>query len=54
MKKNEFMAQLKHYFRNSEPADLQGIIEDCEEQFRLGTKKTETGRICLLSTGTSA
>lgn len=41
MKKNEFMAQLKHYFRNSEPADLQGIIEDCEEQFRLGTKKRE-------------
>lgn len=39
MKKNEFMDLLNYYFRDSDKNDLKGILEDCEEQFRLGAKK---------------
>lgn len=38
MRKSEFMDLLKYYFRNADKDDLKGIIEDCEEQFRLGAK----------------
>ena len=38
MRKSEFMDLLKYYFRNADKDDLKGIIKDCEEQFRLGTK----------------
>ena len=33
------MDLLKYYFRRSDKTDLKGILEDCEEQFRLGAKK---------------
>ena len=39
MRKNEFMDLLRYYFRKSDKNDLKGIIEDCEEQFRLGAKE---------------
>ena len=39
MRKTEFMDLLKYYFRRSDKTDLKGILEDCEEQFRLGAKK---------------
>lgn len=39
MRKNEFMDLLRYYFRKSNKNDLKGIIEDCEEQFRLGAKE---------------
>lgn len=39
MKKTEFMDLLKYYFRKEDKADLKGILEDCEEQFRIGIKK---------------
>ncbi len=39
MRKTEFMDLLKYYFRHSDKADLKGILEDCEEQFRLGAKQ---------------
>lgn len=39
MRKTEFMDLLKYYFRRSDKADLKGILEDCEEQFRLGAKQ---------------
>lgn len=39
MRKTEFMDLLKYYFRHSDKTDLKGILEDCEEQFRLGAKQ---------------
>ena len=39
MRKNEFMDLLRYYFRKSDKNDLKGIIEDCEEQFRIGAKE---------------
>ena len=50
MKKNEFMDLLQYYFRKSDKNDLKGIIEDCEEQFRLGASqgKTEEEICCKL------
>lgn len=50
MKKKEFMDLLHYYFRKSDKNDLQGIIEDCEEQFRLGAKqgKSEEEICCKL------
>lgn len=39
MRKTEFMDLLKYYFRKSDKDDLKGILDDCEEQFRLGAKK---------------
>lgn len=50
MKKKEFMDLLNYYFRKSDKNDLKGIIEDCEEQFRLGAKqgKSEEEICCKL------
>ena len=50
MRKTEFMNLLKYYFRNEDKGDLKGIIEDCNEQFRLGAKegKTEEEICCKL------
>lgn len=50
MRKNEFMDLLRYYFRKSDKNDLKGIIEDCEEQFRLGAKegKSEEEICCKL------
>lgn len=50
MRKNEFMDLLQYYFRKSDKNDLKGIIEDCEEQFRLGASqgKTEEEICCKL------
>lgn len=50
MRKTEFMNLLKYYFRNEDKGDLKGIIEDCNEQFRLGAKegKTEEEVCCKL------
>ncbi|MCH4178560.1 MAG: DUF1700 domain-containing protein [Megasphaera sp.] len=50
MRKNEFMDLLKYYFRKSDKGDLKGILEDCEEQFRLGSKegKSEEEICCKL------
>ena len=42
MRKTEFMDLLKYYFRNEDKGDLKGIIEDCNEQFRLGAKEGKT------------
>ncbi len=42
MRKTEFMDLLKYYFRHSDKTDLKGILEDCEEQFRLGAKKGQS------------
>ena len=42
MRKNEFMDLLQYYFRKSDKNDLKGIIEDCEEQFRLGASQGKT------------
>ncbi|SJZ49353.1 HAAS domain-containing protein [Megasphaera cerevisiae] len=42
MRKIEFMDLLKYYFRKSDKEDLKGILEDCEEQFRLGAKEGRT------------
>lgn len=42
MRKTEFMDLLKYYFRHSDKADLKGILEDCEEQFRLGAKQGQS------------
>lgn len=39
MKQNEFIDLLRHYFRNSDPDDLKGILADCEEAFNKGKKK---------------
>ena len=39
MRKSEFMDLLKYYFRKADKDDLKGIIEDCEEQFRLSAKE---------------
>ncbi|WP_101912394.1 HAAS domain-containing protein [Megasphaera vaginalis (ex Bordigoni et al. 2020)] len=39
MQKYEFMDLLRYYFRKCDPDDLKGILEDCEEQFRLGDKR---------------
>lgn len=50
MRKNEFMDLLRYYFRKSDKNDLKGIIEDCEEQFRLGASqgKSEEEICCKL------
>jgi hypothetical protein len=50
MRKTEFMDLLKYYFRKSDKKDLKGIIEDCEEQFRIGAKegKSEEEICCKL------
>lgn len=50
MRKAEFMDLLKYYFRKSDKSDLKGILEDCEEQFRLGAKegKSEEEVCCKL------
>ncbi|MCH4166124.1 MAG: DUF1700 domain-containing protein [Megasphaera sp.] len=50
MRKTEFMDLLKYYFRKSDKGDLKGILEDCEEQFRLGSKegKSEEEICCKL------
>lgn len=50
MRKTEFMNLLKYYFRDEDKGDLKGIIEDCNEQFRLGAKegKTEEEICCKL------
>ena len=44
------MDLLRYYFRKSDKNDLKGIIEDCEEQFRLGAKegKSEEEICCKL------
>lgn len=44
------MDLLQYYFRKSDKNDLKGIIEDCEEQFRLGASqgKTEEEICCKL------
>lgn len=42
MRKTEFIDLLKYYFRHSDKSDLKGILEDCEEQFRIGAKKGQT------------
>lgn len=42
MRKTEFMNLLKYYFRDEDKGDLKGIIEDCNEQFRLGAKEGQT------------
>lgn len=42
MRKTEFMDLLKYYFRNEDKGDLKGILEDCEEQFHLGTIEGKT------------
>ncbi len=44
------MDLLRYYFRKSDKNDLKGIIEDCEEQFRLGAKegKSEEKICCKL------
>ena len=41
---------MQYYFRKSDKNDLKGIIEDCEEQFRLGASqgKTEEEICCKL------
>lgn len=39
MRKYEFMNQLHYFFRDSDKNDLKGIVEDCEEQFRLGREE---------------
>ena len=48
MRKSEFMDLLKYYFRKADKDDLKGIIEDCEEQFRLGAKEGKSEEeICV-------
>lgn len=48
MRKTEFMDLLKYYFRKEDKGDLKGILEDCDEQFRLGAKEGKTEEeICV-------
>ena len=39
MRKTEFMDLLNYYFRKEDKGYLKGILEDCDEQFRLGAKE---------------
>jgi uncharacterized membrane protein len=50
MRKTEFMDLLKYYFHKSSKDDLKGILEDCEEQFRIGADegKSEEEICCKL------
>lgn len=38
MRKREFFDQLHYYFRKADKDDFKGIVEDCQEQFRIGAE----------------